>query len=1296
MEGRYIGIFPLTLLIAILIAGCSTGRTIVVDDDLGSWAEFNKIQDAINASDHGDLIRIYAGLYNESVQVNRTLSLEGNGSIDTRIDSNGSFYTMEILSKNCTVSGLNLSRAYWANVYVASSGCEVNNITTYTGGRGVDLRYVDNCSVSDSRFINLNTDILLIYCENVSVFNNYGKRDLPSGGTGIKISRSRYNNIFENEFVSHNGPGIELYLSQWNRISRNWNYDHGSGSSAMYISQSENNTITENYLDDNYCNVQLRSSNNNMIENNYLNYTGWFNLYLYEDSHNNTIRSNRLNGSNFDGIVVGGESTLNEITGNVISECNHNGVIFGRDSRNNTVHRNIFIDNGGSSQGYDKYSNKWDHRMVGNYWSDYTGIDDNENHIGDTSYPINGDGNSTDRYPMMIQDPTWHFYRPIAQITEFPEIIISGHEFDLVGKVSGAWVSITEYLWNSSVDGVISRGVWASAKAELTSTRVHEITLTVKDNNKNWSLPASVTIFVRGSKDHLLVDDDLGPGIDFANLQDALSISEVNEVIRVNNGTYLGPVEIERPVSIIGNGSMDCTVISQGKRGLVINSGQVFVEGLKITAAKGGAAAVELEGIDNVSLSDLYIDSKGQGIRCMDCEAVRINNARILSVDDGLELSNCSDITLDELIITDTNRSGIKIDDSDDITLVNSTIRRCSNGISIDTSNNLVIERVKVSNCSNKGIRMLESDRNTVKSCCISGNHEHGVFVDKGSDHNVIAWNLFNNNGGNGSQAYNYEASNVWHSDFKGNFWSDHNNERCDGTSVGFDNYYFEGQPGTHDLYPLTAPNVTRGSDVWYVDTKGKDCTFSRIGDAIKKAAPNETVVIRPGTYEEYLYIDKPLNITGSGPSSTILDATDTDTNAVSLRTQGIRISGFTIQADGGYPCIYVGSSHAWIQDNHLQGGSHGVRLLSTSRANITDNTLLENSIAGIDLDSAMECTVANNFIQDCGVGIRMYNKKLGKTYEMEYGGSMSEYSANRGGHLLYGNDIKGSTTAINIYMSIENEVRSNTCTKNEKGLYLFGSSYNKITDNEFSSNSEQGIEIEGWRSEEYTITTYIGDRPISTRSHFFQDFSSSNLIMGNEIHNNPYGVVMASYSYHNKILLNNFTMNGNEPQAVDHGSNHWSNETTGNYWSNYQGKDNDRDGIGDEPYQIGGTNGSIDHRPIVRASADPPEEDTTSGTDTQMIGMISGVSVAIIVILVVIVLIAKRGGKNKPKKKLPAPPADGYGRNATARSSTKSSPKRSASAPSRSGSVRCSKCDGDMEKTRHGDMYCLKCGHFE
>jgi parallel beta-helix repeat protein len=167
---------------------------------------------------------------------------------------------------------------------------------------------------------------------------------------------------------------------------------------------------------------------------------------------------------------------------------------------------------------------------------------------------------------------------------------------------------------------------------------------------------------------------------------------------------------------------------------------------------------------------------------------------------------------------------------------------------------------------------------------------------------------------------------------------------------------------------------------------------------------------------------------------------------------------------------------------------------------------------------------------------------------------------SNSSNNTLTGNNITtsigGVGYAISLSDSSNNIIYGNILTNNGGGgITLSGSLNNDISRNNITNN-------------------WLGIAVLS---------SGSNIISGNDITNNSRGISLDSSS-NNMIFHNNFMNNVTQADSISpinvSSANTWDNGFEGNYWSDYNGTDNNQDGIGDTPYIIDQNN--TDRYPLM------------------------------------------------------------------------------------------------------------------
>ena len=414
-----------------------------IDDDynetIPGWNQthFNKIQDGIDTIAENGTVYTYNGTYFENLELNKPLRLIGQEKYDVIIDAHYNGSVCNISSDWVTVSNLTLKNTgnYSEMGIYADSG--VFFLFTSHNRR--------HCTISNNIFIDCLVGVKSFGADNLTIVNNSISLQNYNFSSGIIVEDTSYcdishNTIFscnegiyigyqsKHNVISHNivknntGDGINIYtgsqLIAWNRIENNTVLNNGEY--GIYVESSGNNKICNNHVEDNMWGIALRfNSQNNLISRNtVVNHSRG--IYLLQAPSNNTVSKNNVSEndygiylwsseynqiirnyvySNTRGVRMNSDCQQNVVTGNYIHD-NDFSISFQTSNNNNLIYHNNFINN--TNPPYDDGVNQWDNGYPsgGNYWSDYTGIDSNNDGIGDDPYDITG-GVNQDLYPLM-------------------------------------------------------------------------------------------------------------------------------------------------------------------------------------------------------------------------------------------------------------------------------------------------------------------------------------------------------------------------------------------------------------------------------------------------------------------------------------------------------------------------------------------------------------------------------------------------------------------------------------------------------------------------------------------------------------------------------------------------------------------------------------------------------------------------------------------------------------------------------------------------------------------------------
>jgi parallel beta-helix repeat protein len=266
-------------------------------------------------------------------------------------------------------------------------------------------------------------------------------------------------------------------------------------------------------------------------------------------------------------------------------------------------------------------------------------------------------------------------------------------------------------------------------------------------------------------------------------------------------------------------------------------------------------------------------------------------------------------------------------------------------------------------------------------------------------------------------------------------------------------------------------------------------------------------------------------------------------------------IDGDTILVRSGtyYENVVVNKSVSLIGEDRnstiVDGGENGsVVSITIDNVSIEGFTIMRSGMglydSGIFVEHSSGNDISNNIM------INNYN-------------GISFYSSS--GNAVSGNTIRNNYNGISFYSSSGNAVSGNTITSNNEGIRLYYSSNGNVVSGNTIRNNYNGISFY------FSSGNAVSGNTIRNNYNGISFYSSSgNAVSGNTITSNNEGIYLAFHSASNIIYCNNFN---NTHQVWSDSTNIWNDGSKGNYWSDYNGTDDDQDGIGETPYIINENN---------------------------------------------------------------------------------------------------------------------------
>ncbi|MBN1216158.1 MAG: right-handed parallel beta-helix repeat-containing protein [Candidatus Lokiarchaeota archaeon] len=319
-----------------------------------------------------------------------------------------------------------------------------------------------------------------------------------------------------------------------------------------------------------------------------------------------------------------------------------------------------------------------------------------------------------------------------------------------------------------------------------------------------------------------------------------------------------------------------------------------------------------------------------------------------------------------------------------------------------------------------------------------------------------------------------------------------------------------------------------------------------------------------------------------------------------------------------------------FILNNISLNKNHGIKfwgsIYGTNNNTITQNQIIDNGLDGIYLMEINDAIIIDNLIQSNGAhGLDVWGCENCTIYSNEI-----YYNDNNGIYVEYYSDW------INISLNNIKYNLNNGIAVNQSSIY------NNIEQNNISLNQNHGIYI--WSSNSTSFDIIISNQIMNNGLNGIYTYEDLNITITYNLIQSNVNIGLFLNRCGNSTIYNNSFI-GNSFNAMDNGIhyNAWDNGEFGNYWDDYMGQDLDNNSIGDTPYYILGTTGSIDNFPLMNPATKPEPPTPLGNNDDDNILPMIGIIFAIIAAISLIALGLIKQFSGKPNKKIKEPKLGTY-----------------------------------------------------